>query len=133
MYTRKQLCQKYKLSLATVRRLLQLLSIKPAKIQYTNKNLPIYFYSQEDISLLEERIINAAQYKQQLKKTCSICKQKTIAQLMIGTRCYDCYIDKCCRPIIFGKQPWKKLLNNTLIDKAIKYLTSFKQATKSDQ
>lgn len=46
---------------------------------------------------------------------------------MCGTRCIDCYIDKCCKPIIFGKEPWKKLVNNKFIEKAIEML---KSATK---
>lgn len=49
---------------------------------------------------------------------------------MIGTRCIDCYVDKCCKPILFGKEPWKKIVNNKLVTKAMQLL---KSATMKDQ
>ena len=121
-YSRKEIAQKYKISLSGVRKLLRENNIQPAKIKFSLKNLPQFLYSQQSIENLKKQ-------KQHLKKCC-VCGAKQKATEMQGTRCNSCYVKRYCNLIVYGKDPWDKIIQPDLIQKALHYLNSFRPTTK---
>lgn len=130
MYTRKELSKLLGISVSSLRRLLKKFNVKPVCIQTTDKQLPLYLYSQYQVAQLQEALKKAYAEYTQKKKRCCICKQRFTLAEMIGTRCIQCYVQRHCKPLIYGSNVWQKLVNNKIVDKALKYLARFKSDPK---